>query len=158
MRTHLRLLPVTLCMLGSLSIQVSAANESRRNSDESVTPTSGESWINHLHRSFGATSMGKTGQLGPPASPDGAMPVGWHLGFLPSSREAVQLQGKDLYRLNCQGCHGEAGLGAPPEINSVIDPVRATSVPLVLERMKKVGSSRVDLQACKLEYSIVSPK
>jgi mono/diheme cytochrome c family protein len=150
MRTHLRLLPVTLCMLGSLSIQGSAANESRRNSDESVTPTSGESWINHLHRSFGATSMGKTGQLGPPASPDGAMPVGWHLGFLPSSREAVQLQGKDLYRLNCQGCHGEAGLGAPPEINSVIDPVRATSVPLVLERMKKAGMDMTPAAASEL--------
>ena len=27
----------------------------------------------------------------------------------------------------------------------------------LLER-EKVGSSRVDLQACKLEYSIVSPK
>ena len=27
-----------------------------------------------------------------------------------------------------------------------------------LERTKEVGSSRVDLQACKLEYSIVSPK
>ena len=28
----------------------------------------------------------------------------------------------------------------------------------VLARMRNVGSSRVDLQACKLEYSIVSPK
>ena len=26
------------------------------------------------------------------------------------------------------------------------------------ERLREVGSSRVDLQACKLEYSIVSPK
>ncbi len=49
------------------------------------------------------------------------------------------LRGSDLYRLNCQGCHGESGLGAPPEIGSVIDPVRATSTVLVAERMKKVG-------------------
>ncbi len=150
MRTHLRLFPVTLCMLASLSIQVHAANELRRNSDQSVTPAIGESWINHLHRSFGATSMGKTGQLGPPASPDGAMPVGWQLGFLPSTREAVQLQGRDLYRLNCQGCHGEAGLGAPPEINSVIDPVRATSVPLILARMKKAGMDMTPAAASEL--------
>ena len=27
-----------------------------------------------------------------------------------------------------------------------------------LSQMLEVGSSRVDLQACKLEYSIVSPK
>jgi mono/diheme cytochrome c family protein len=49
------------------------------------------------------------------------------------------MHGSDLYRLNCQGCHGEAGLGAPPEINSVVGPVRATSVQLVVERMKKTG-------------------
>ena len=28
----------------------------------------------------------------------------------------------------------------------------------ILEAATEVGSSRVDLQACKLEYSIVSPK
>ena len=35
-----------------------------------------------------------------------------------------------------------------------------TNAPTVAEALqgKKVGSSRVDLQACKLEYSIVSPK
>jgi mono/diheme cytochrome c family protein len=150
MRTHLRLLPVTLCMLASLSIPAGAANELRRNSDESVTPTSGESWIHHLHRPFGATSMGKTGRLGPPAATDGLMPTGWQLGFLPSAPEIVQLHGQDLYRFNCQGCHGEAGLGAPPEINSVIDPVRATSVSLVLERMKKAGMDMTPAAASEL--------
>ncbi len=49
------------------------------------------------------------------------------------------LRGADLYRLNCQGCHGEHGLGAPPEIGSLIDPVRATSVALVTQRMKMTG-------------------
>ncbi len=49
------------------------------------------------------------------------------------------LSGSDLYRLNCQGCHGADGRGAPPEINSVINPVRATSAALVLERMKSAG-------------------
>ena len=28
----------------------------------------------------------------------------------------------------------------------------------ILQKLLEVGSSRVDLQACKLEYSIVSPK
>jgi mono/diheme cytochrome c family protein len=49
------------------------------------------------------------------------------------------LHGSDLYRLNCQGCHGESGLGAPPEIGSLIDPVRATSATMVEQRMSKVG-------------------
>ena len=38
-------------------------------------------------------------------------------------------------------------------------PDRGTTVcQLHMRRFKDVGSSRVDLQACKLEYSIVSPK
>ncbi len=150
MRTHLRLLAVTLCLLASLSPQASAGNASHRMSDVSATPVSGESWINHLHRPFGVTSMGKTGRLGPAALADGAMPAGWQLGFLPPSPEAVRLQGEDLYRLNCRGCHGEAGLGAPPEINSVINPVRATSVSLVLERMKKAGMDMTPAAASEL--------
>ena len=56
----------------------------------------------------------------------------------------MTLRGSDLYRLNCWGCHGEFGLGAPPEINSVINPTRATSTQLVLERMKSLG---VDMRA-----------
>ena len=41
-----------------------------------------------------------------------------------------------------------------------VDPVTRAGV-LVISRtndVQEVGSSRVDLQACKLEYSIVSPK
>ena len=36
--------------------------------------------------------------------------------------------------------------------------VAAVSKMSTLKRTTEVGSSRVDLQACKLEYSIVSPK
>src|SRR5262249_10301292 len=82
--------------------------------------------------------MGKTGRLGPaPAANDEQN--AWQLGLLPSSATNIRLRGSDLYRLNCQGCHGEAGLGAPPEINSLIDPVRATSASLLIERMKSRG-------------------
>jgi mono/diheme cytochrome c family protein len=103
--------------------------------DTAITAVTGESWLRHLHRSFEETSMGKTFRLGPldPAT-DLAAP---HLRS--SSVGARTLHGSDLYRLNCQGCHGELGLGAPPEIGSVINPVRATSSVLVSERMKKVG-------------------
>src|SRR5271157_2791039 len=113
--------------------------------DSRVTPVSGESWLIHLNRSFGDTSMGKTGRLGPGPEEKPALqsPV---QGTIFSSRDGVTLHGSDLYRLNCQGCHGESGLGAPPEINSVINPVRATSVAPIMERMKTVGTdiSRAD--------------
>jgi mono/diheme cytochrome c family protein len=103
--------------------------------DTAITAVTGESWLRHLHRSFEETSMGKTFRLGPldPAT-DLAAP------HLRSSDAGTRiLHGSDLYRLNCQGCHGELGLGAPPEIGSVINPVRATSSVLVSERMKKAG-------------------
>jgi hypothetical protein len=51
----------------------------------------------------------------------------------------ITLHGSDLYRLSCQGCHGELGHGAPPEINSISGPVQATSVAATTERMKKAG-------------------
>jgi mono/diheme cytochrome c family protein len=103
--------------------------------DTAITAVTGESWLHHLHRSFDETSMGKTFRLGPPdPATDLAAP---HLRS--SSMGTRTLHGSDLYRLNCQGCHGESGLGAPPEIGSVINPVRATSSVLVSERMKKAG-------------------
>lgn len=105
-----------------------------------VTDVEGESWISHLARNFNETSMGKTGRLGPAPTPAGAEanPSESEISLL-LAPGSVALHGSDLYRLNCQGCHGESGLGAPPEINSLINPVRATSIPLVMERMKRVG-------------------
>ena len=119
--------------------------------DSPATPVVGESWLNHLNRPFGDTSMGKTGYLGPPPSGPGQDPPRGQAGPLVScTTQSATLHGADLYRLNCRGCHGEAGLGAPPEINSVINPVRATSVPLVLERMKKIGVDMSGAQASQL--------
>jgi mono/diheme cytochrome c family protein len=109
--------------------------------DLPVTDVEGESWLNHLARDFTETSMGKTGRLGPSADEPGdytPRPESRPLMVVPT-QQSVTLHGSDLYRLNCQGCHGESGLGAPPEINSVINPVRATSTALVMERMTKVG-------------------
>lgn len=60
------------------------------------------------------------------------------------------LHGSDLYRMNCRGCHGEDGAGAPPEINSVINPVRATSAAAVMERMKASGMEMSRTDAAKL--------
>jgi mono/diheme cytochrome c family protein len=115
--------------------------------DATVTAVEGESWLRHLHRAFDETNMGKTWELGPPAFMPWEQPPHWQpelsVGFTTS---IVTLHGSDLYRLNCQGCHGGSGIGAPPEINSVINPVRATSVAFIMARAKKTGQdvSRVD--------------
>src|SRR5208337_2056563 len=131
--------------------QASRANASAQNpagrKDVPVTVVTGESWLSHLNRPFSETSMGKTGHLGPPPPMQAEETASWQprlsAGAAP---QTVTIHGADLYRLNCQGCHGESGQGAPPEINSVINPVRATSVALIIERMKTVGMdiSRAD--------------
>src|SRR5215475_7688232 len=117
------LLAATICIaLVSQSLRAGAPDT--RADAQPVTTVTGESWLNHLHRSFGDTSMGKTGRLGPPPGDGEAQSARWRLGLLSPSKGSSSLQGQDLYRLNCQSCHGEAGQGAPSEIRSVIDPVR----------------------------------
>jgi mono/diheme cytochrome c family protein len=108
--------------------------------DVSVTTVEGESWLKQLHRSFNDSSMGRTWDLGPPPSMPGDESSRWRLELSPGyATQSVTFHGSDLYRLNCQGCHGASGIGAPPEVNSVINPVRATSVAVILERTKKTG-------------------
>jgi mono/diheme cytochrome c family protein len=110
------------------------------NRDIAVTAVKGESWINHLHKKFSSTSMGKTWRLGPAAPMPGEESTRWQQSLSPGfAARTMTLHGSDVYRLNCRGCHQESGHGAPPEINSVIDPVRATSVEVIMARMKKAG-------------------
>lgn len=108
--------------------------------DPSVTPVEGDSWLRQIRRPFTETSMGKTWVLGPPPALPGEELPQWQFEISPrTGAQSATLHGADLYRLNCQGCHGASGLGAPPEINSVINPVRATSVAVIIERTKKTG-------------------
>ena len=53
-----------------------------------VTAVEGESWLNHLHRTFDETSMGKTGRLGPPATTPGEVPAHWQLGLLSKTSDS----------------------------------------------------------------------
>jgi mono/diheme cytochrome c family protein len=137
---------VLVCVLA-----ISALGQSAGIKAAPVTPVAGESWLNHLHRAFEETSMGKTGRLGPPTSTGDEGTRGWQLRpAADSTKRTVILHGGDLYRLNCQGCHGEFGLGAPPEINSVINPTRSTSTQLIMERMKKLGMDMSRADAAQL--------
>jgi mono/diheme cytochrome c family protein len=139
-------------LASSLSGQTVATN------DSAVTPVAGESWLKHLHRSFNETSMGKTWDVGPSAPMPWEESPHWQQELTPGfATNIVDLHGSDLYRLNCQGCHGGSGAGAPPEINSVINPVRATSVAVILERTKKSGQemSRADAAALAKQASVL---
>ena len=126
-----------------LAVFVAAASLSGQSvgtKDPAVTAVSGESWLSHLHRSFDVTSMGKTWDMGPSVPLPGEQPSPWQLGLTPGfAANTPALHGSDLYRLNCQACHGARGQGTPPEINSVIGPVQATSVEVILQRTRKTG-------------------
>jgi mono/diheme cytochrome c family protein len=126
-----------------------------------VTPVSGRSWLHELGLSLDETRMGQMGGASPPSrtarreplpavdrSPSG--PLGSLLrhfyALLPDQGRASEalnepfvLTGADLYRLNCQSCHGPDGTGSPPEINSLIGPVQGTSPALIQQRMKERG-------------------
>jgi mono/diheme cytochrome c family protein len=53
--------------------------------------------------------------------------------------EKILMMGSDLYRWNCQACHGPDGKGATPEINSLLGPVQGTSPALTRKRMEARG-------------------
>jgi mono/diheme cytochrome c family protein len=149
---HLQGLAAIFILASSLSCQTIGTK------DAAVTPVAGESWLKHLHKSFDETSMGKTWDVGPSAPMTGQEAAPWQpeltRGF---ATNIVTLHGSDLYRLNCQGCHGASGAGTPPEINSVINPVRATSVAVIMERTKKTGQemSRADAAALANQASVL---
>jgi mono/diheme cytochrome c family protein len=155
MREHgLRLTIIALVfVLGSSLLGQTAGTR-----DVSITAVEGESWILHLHRPFNETSMGKTWDLGPAPPEPGEMAPSWQLELSPSyASQTITLHGSDLYRLNCRGCHGGVGHGMPPEINSIIGPVQATSVTATMKRMKQAGRemSRSDVSAVAKESKIL---
>jgi mono/diheme cytochrome c family protein len=134
-------------LLVLLIVASSLWGQSAGTKDSRVTPVSGESWLNHLHRPFDGTSMGKTWDMGPSVPRPGEQSSQWQPELTPSfAANTATLHGTDLYRLNCQGCHGAKGGGTPPEINSVIGPVQATSVAVIMARTRKTGQdmSRTD--------------
>ena len=126
-------------LLGILLLAFLASAQGLTGGNPPVAPVAGVSWLNHLHRFYGDSSMGKSWRLGS-SVPEQDKLVMLSLAAL-TGNGMVTLRGADLYRLNCQGCHGAEGLGAPPEIASLINPIRSTSFALVSERMKKAGAA-----------------
>lgn len=99
-----------------------------------ITPVEGESWLRHLGIPFVGSNMGRVGLWASPPLNASAQPssgVGPDGEFL--------LSGADLYRLNCRSCHKADGAGVPPEINSLIGPVQATSPVMIRAQMKQRG-------------------
>ncbi|MGE5246302.1 MAG: c-type cytochrome [Betaproteobacteria bacterium] len=104
-----------------------------------MKPVSGPSRLNQLGLSMDRSALGQVGGTG--SAPD----TGRHeptsivgRDFQPPGR-TFSLAGADLYRLNCQACHGPDGRGSPPEITSLLDPVRGASAELLTRRLEARG-------------------
>ena len=96
-----------------------------------ITPVSGPSRIRELGLAFDRTSLGRVGRFGPAG--DGQALEGTEVGA------SFVLTGEDLYRLNCRSCHESDGRGLPPEIHSVVPPVRGASPAWLKQDFKKRG-------------------
>lgn len=144
---------------GAASVQPPAgmmlpkANADAKAAEPPGAPVQGPSWLKHLGLTVSQTQMGQVGGRGavPGASdqkPDNLKSIvrrylqTFRAGPGQSSEilnEKFMAAGSDLYRWNCQGCHGADGKGSAPEINSVVGPVQGTSAALTRTRMEARG-------------------
>ena len=134
MRTAVRLV-VGVGLLGLVTFSAGVSGQAPRPwpsapKDAAVTPVAGPGWLTRLGVTLSQTSLGRgPGRYGPPertATPSQSLGV-------PAQ---VTLTGADLYRFNCQACHGLEGRGAPPEIKSAVDPVRGVPLDVLRAQMK----------------------
>jgi mono/diheme cytochrome c family protein len=100
-----------------------------------VTPVEGPSTLHHLRLTIEGSTMGWAGQWSPP--PSLVSPAQSQTDN--TARGTFVLSGANLYRISCRACHKADGSGAPPEINSLLGPVQAASVPWMMQRMKAMG-------------------
>ncbi len=129
---------------------------------ESPIPSNqGPSWVKHLGLTISQTHMGQVGGTAPapvsshekPSTGGATPPLTLNAilqRFLTTFRSSPEqastilnqeftASGADLYRWNCQSCHGVDGQGTAPEINSVIGPVQGTSPIMTRKRMEARG-------------------
>jgi len=109
-----------------------------------VTPTTGPSWLEVRRTSMETSAMGRVGRQArtvPDWVPTHAMSELERLDRPepPEVTERFTITGADLFRLSCRSCHSADGTGSPPEVKSLIDPIRATSAELTLRQMEERG-------------------
>jgi mono/diheme cytochrome c family protein len=111
-----------------------------------VTAVSGSSWLNHLGILYRDTSLGRgSGRYGPGAANE---PAAHQPLVLPQGR-SVELTGEDLYRLNCQACHGAEGTGAQPDVRSVLPMVQGSSFQAMQQKLRLERQAGADALARK---------
>lgn len=137
MRRLLAVVAVLVSALGAGSGTAAQHTPSAKAPEGEVTPASGRSWVSRRGLVMLDASLGRISGFGQTsAAPAPASLPSWPW---PVLRDRWVLTGADLYRLDCRSCHGADGTGLPPEINSVLDPARASSAVMLQKRMEERG-------------------
>lgn len=97
-----------------------------------VSAVAGASWVKRLGLAVEDTALGQLGGRGPAPLSNRREPY-----LTTEAQQAFTLAGADLFRLNCQACHGPDGTGSPPEINSLVGPVQGTSAAWLAQEFRK---------------------
>jgi len=124
-----------LLLVGLGFVARPATSGGQRTTAAEITPVEGPSTLHHLRLAIEGSTMGWAGQWSPP--PSLVSPARSRTDN--TARGSFVLSGADLYRISCRACHKADGSGAPPEINSLIGPVQAASVPWMTQRLKAMG-------------------
>lgn len=139
---------VTALLLGLVPLSALVQRAAQRQAwphladDAGVTPVSGLSWLTQLRVTLSQTSLGRgAGRYGPSDRPAPVAPAS--LGVRPR----VTLTGADIYRFNCQACHGQEGKGSLPEIKSVVDPVRGVPLEVMRKQLEAQHQPPGDAEA-----------
>lgn len=121
------------CLLCFAAISRTASHEK----PPVVTAVEGISNFHRLGVSYESSAMGRTGVWGP--TPEAYTGPPTDFVYTPVMAGKVVLNGADIYRLSCAGCHKVDGNGTPPEIPPIMGPVQAMSAPLMERRMAERG-------------------
>jgi mono/diheme cytochrome c family protein len=134
-----------LTIVGGVSSNEQGAPQAKTR-EPVVTPVAGPSWLNRLGLTYRDSSLGRgAATYGPPPTqptygPPPTQRAQPSPAPLPVGRPVV-LSGADLYRLNCQSCHGSEGTGTPPEIKSVLGLVQGSSLEMVRQHLQQKGTA-----------------
>ena len=126
-------------------------------SDEWVSPIEGKSLLGRMGRQVDRSSLGRNGLLSSRVrsalvarSPSTGVGRWLTKGF--------ELDGEDLYRINCRSCHRAGGEGLPPEVSPILDPVRASSPEQIEAQMasrgRKMSRALAERMAARAQLAI----
>jgi len=129
-----------------LAFASSLLGQSTGTGDISVTAVQGESWIRHLNKSFGETSMGKTWDSGPaPTGPVQATSVA-------TTMDRMKKSGREMSRSDVTAMAKESKVILPQRTRLL----RAIQLPAMLSSPALLRTISVEPLICRISFFLKS--